>query len=94
MPTQAVPVTENRCINCGSMGHRGRDCTAPGGGADPDHDTVWDSYRQRKAAVVQYGQASAPGGASKGRGKNKNKKDSRSPQAASSVQVGPPPART
>ena len=43
-----------------------KECKAPGGGADPDRDKVWEDYRKRKAeAEVQK--------ETKGKGKTKSK---------------------
>ena len=60
---QGFPVSENRCITCGKADHSHRECTAPGGGQDPNRDAVWDEYRKRK-------EANAP--AKKGKGKGKD----------------------
>ena len=33
-----IPITEGRCYICGQPGHSTAQCTAPGGGQDPDKD--------------------------------------------------------
>lgn len=59
------PVTENKCITCGSKDHRGNDCEAPGGGADPNRQKVWDEYLARKQAANK---AKEDGSNAKGQG--------------------------
>ena len=41
-----------------------KECKAPGGGADPNRDAVWDDYRKRKAEA----QASDPDAKGKAKG--------------------------
>ena len=43
-----IPTTESRCVTCGRKNHLSKECTAPGGGADPNKLTVWDAYKKRK----------------------------------------------
>ena len=58
-----VPVTGLRCFTCGRKNHLSKECTAPGGGADPNREAVWADHRKRKEA----------GSLSKGRSKGKDK---------------------
>jgi hypothetical protein len=63
---QGFPISEKRCITCGKADHGCKDCTAPGGGKDPNRDATWKEYRDRK-------EASAPAqGKGKGKGKGKD----------------------
>jgi len=47
---KGFPVSENRCITCGKPDHSYKECTAPGGGKDPNREAVLTAYRQRKEA--------------------------------------------
>jgi hypothetical protein len=51
-------VTEDRCITCGFKDHRGKECKAPGGGADPDREKAWDAYRMRREEAGAGGKGS------------------------------------
>ena len=71
------PVTESRCITCGRKNHTAKQCTAPGGGADPNREQVWEEYRKRKAAgYVAKGKGDSAKG--KGQGKSDSKGDDKS----------------
>ena len=63
-----------RCVTCGSSAHTHKECTRPGGGADPEHDKHWEEYRKRKAEQAQQ-QPQQPGekGGDKGKGKGGRK---------------------
>ena len=63
-----------------------KDCTAPGGPADPDQEKVWKAYRERKAAAIARGDMpslfaspgdragdSSKGAFQKGKGRGKGK---------------------
>ena len=63
---QGFPVSENRCITCGKNGHGNKECTAPGGGKDPNRDASWDEYRARKDKEAP---AKAKGNGKEGKGK-------------------------
>ena len=39
----------DRCFVCGRSGHPTKECTSPGGGADPKKDEVWNAYKELKA---------------------------------------------
>ena len=66
---QGFDVTEDRCSNCGTKGHRYAECTNPGGGKDPDWQKNMDAYRARKAESL----GEKPGG----KGSDKKKAGSR-----------------
>jgi hypothetical protein len=91
------PVTEDRCITCGAKDHRGKDCKAPGGGADPNREAAWEEYRKRKEQAAAAGKAGAKGrgkGHPKGgKGKDKDKDKGKANAAISAEQpAGAPPA--
>ena len=70
------PIEEKRCFICKSPAHSSRECTRPGGGADPNKDKHWGEYRARREEAVKAGKAGkgAKGkgkGAKDGKGKNK-----------------------
>ena len=62
------PVEEQRCFICKSTAHSSKECTCPGGGADPNKDKVWEEYRERRKAAETAGKGDHKGG---GKGKNK-----------------------
>ena len=63
-----------RCVTCGSKSHYHKDCTRPGGGADPSKDSHWEEYRARRAEQ-QPAQAAAATGKAGGKGKGKKGKN-------------------
>ena len=71
---KGFPVSESRCITCGAGDHKGNDCKAPGGGADPDRQKTWDEYRKRKEAAAAQGNFGLSKGGKKG-GKGTKGKD-------------------
>jgi len=70
-----VPTNAGRCLTCGRMNHLSKECTAPGGGADPKKQEVWTAYTQRKDKYYPaYKEAKAKekaGGKGKSTGKGK-----------------------
>ena len=68
---QGFPITEERCFTCGAKTHRGKECKAPGGGADPDREKAWETYRKRKAEAAAAGKTGAGKGSEKPEGKGK-----------------------
>eukprot|EP00959_Pyramimonas_sp_CCMP1952_P060643 1266557-Pyramimonas_sp.AAC.1 len=67
---EGIPTNANRCFICGEEGHSTKECTAPGGGKDPDFDKNWTEYRKRRDEAQQ--KAAQDKG---GKGKTKGKKD-------------------
>eukprot|EP00959_Pyramimonas_sp_CCMP1952_P096949 2026653-Pyramimonas_sp.AAC.1 len=43
-----IPTDEGRCYICGVKGHNTSECTAPGGGRDPEREKHWEAYRARR----------------------------------------------
>ena len=75
---QGFDTTENRCVICGDKTHRSNTCTAPGGGADPNREEAWNTYRKRKEDAKAAGkgaQNAAPPatGGDKGKGVGRGK---------------------
>ena len=62
------PVEEKRCFICKSTEHSSKDCTCPGGGADPEKDKHWSEYRVRRKQAEEAGKI---GKGSKGKGGGK-----------------------
>ena len=67
----------DRCFVCGRSGHPTKDCKAPGGGADPKKDEVWNAYKeiaaQKKKENGSGNKGDGKGGKRKGKGKGKDK---------------------
>ncbi|MDA8583042.1 hypothetical protein N9L68_02390 [bacterium] len=55
-----LDTSENRCLLCGDKEHNIKDCKAPGGGADPNKETVWAEYRKRKEEAHAKGKCANP----------------------------------
>ena len=53
-----IPLSDHRCLTCGSRDHMSKDCTCPGGGSDPNRVQVWEAYRARKQQALEKGKAS------------------------------------
>ena len=89
------PISEKRCITCGKKDHGSKECTAPGGGKDPNHDASWDEYRKRKEKEAPSkgkgkggGKGKGKGGGGKGKGKGANPKgDKAQAKAARDIEV-------
>ena len=59
----------DKCFVCGKSGHHSSECTAPGGGKDPDHANTWSDYQKMKR---EKGYMSAKDkDVTKGKGKSK-----------------------
>ena len=85
-----------RCVTCGSRGHTHKECTRPGGGADPQHDAHWAEYRERKAREAPAAEAASgqqPKG-SKGGGKGKKGKKGDGKAAANMTESASPSPTT
>ena len=50
-----IPTDAGRCFICGKEGHGVKDCEAPGGKKDPEHDKHWEEYRERKKKAEEKG---------------------------------------
>ena len=51
-----------------------KDCTCPGGGADPNRQQVWEAYRARKQQALEKGKGADTSPKGKGKGGGKGKK--------------------
>ena len=49
------PVEEKKCFICKSSAHSSKECTCPGGGADPEKDKHWGEYRTRRTQAEEAG---------------------------------------
>ena len=49
---KGFPVSERKCITCGDPAHGSKECTAPGGGADPNRLKVWADYKKRRDCLL------------------------------------------
>ena len=43
------------CVVCKATDHTSAECRAPGGKVDPENQTHWDLYRERKAKALEAG---------------------------------------
>ena len=68
---EGIPVSDGRCYICGEKNHSLAQCSAPGGGADPDREKNWAAYRERrdKAKAEQASQQDNKGGKKGGMGR-------------------------
>ena len=68
----------DRCFVCGRSGHPTKECTAPGGGADPKKDEVWNAYKELKANKKKE---------TKGKGRSEKSEPQDQPPTANSMIV-------
>ena len=69
-----IATDANRCYICGIAGHSTNECSAPGGGNDPQYETHWKEYRERRDKAAEKGKGK---GNSDGRGNSDGKKGKR-----------------